>query len=206
MIAGNWNLNKSCNLWLLFSQKYRVLGCKKSVPALLLSCSRPAHESHCDTREHDDLHGELKKIKPYFKSIVFFSWETCREDTFKNLCVLMKRGLIGFARLWTRTTWLMLNPGVHLEILATQTSICSLQETLNSSCISKLEFPEFYTVNTVCWKPQIFQKCLPPETVQPPLRSGHHWHLCQSKLQHSTCDSLNRFPFHQNRPVKPWDR
>lgn len=36
----------------------------------------------------------------------------------------------------------------------------------------------------------------------PRVRSGHRWHLCQSKLRHRTCDSLDRFPFHQSGPVK----
>lgn len=36
----------------------------------------------------------------------------------------------------------------------------------------------------------------------PRVRSGHRWHLCQSKLRHRTCDSLDRLPFHQSGPVK----
>lgn len=58
--------------------------------------------------------------------------------------ILMKRGINGLASLWTRSTWLMQIPGVHLQILVTQTSICSVHNTLNCSHILEFEFPEFW--------------------------------------------------------------
>ena len=102
----------------------------------------------------------------------------------------MKRGLIGFACLWTRTMWLMQNPGVHL--FSNTNSICYFQKTLNCSGILNLDLN--FRQTAVCWISQIFQKCLPPVIVHPLLISSCHWHR-QSKLRHSTSDSLNLFLF-----------
>lgn len=122
-----------------------------------------------------------------------------------NFQNLMIKVWIELASLWTRSTWLMQNGGVQPQILVTQTSkppSVLFKRPWAAQAFWSLSFMNFKRAS-VCWKASDIPEMLTPRDCETLVRSGHHWHLCQSEHQRSTCDSLNRFPFHQSRPVKP---
>lgn len=112
--------------------------------------------------------------------------------------IIVKMGLIGRGSLWTKSAWLMQIHRVHLQIFYQHRPPSVLfKNTLNRSAFLEFESPLNLLAHGCMLKNSNIAKMCTPR-----VRSGHRWHLCQSKLRHRTCDSLDRFPFHQSGPVK----
>ncbi len=139
-------------------------------------------------------------MKPYFSVVYLFSWKVLR--FYKISKILVKKGLY-----WTCKS---LNK-VDMTDAESRSSPSNFSNTnLHLFCSEDLEpaqaFLEFefleFEAHSCVLKISHISERFTPRDCETLARSGHHCHLCQSKLQHSTCDSLNRFPFHQSRPVK----
>lgn len=138
--------------------------------------------------------GGKKKWSPILVKLCFLKKAQRIYKTFK---ILVTRGLIGLQVFEQgQNDWCK----IHLQILVTQTAICSVQKTLNCSGILEIEVPEFWAhgcvlkISDIPWNVHSRRLCNPGDLAI--------WRPCQSKVQHGTCDSLNRFSFHQSRHVK----